>query len=73
MTEPVPLSGARQRLQAALPAWIEIVDVFVVTTFPSYEVQATLASPSGLETLSAFGDNLTVATRRLAAKLTRAA
>ena len=73
MTEPVPLSGARKRLQAELPSWLEIVDVLVVTDFPSYELQATLASPSGLETVSAFGSNLTVATRRLAAKLNRAA
>jgi hypothetical protein len=60
-------------MQADLPAWLELVDVLVVTDFPSYEVQATLASPSGLETVSAFGNNLTVATRRLAAKLNRAA
>ena len=73
MTQPVPLSGARKRLQAGLPSWLELVDVLVVTDFPSYEVQATLASPSGLETVSAFGNSLTVATRRLAAKLNRAA
>jgi hypothetical protein len=73
VTEPTPLSCTRQRLQDTLPSWIEVVDVVVLTDLPPIEVQATLAGPAGLETVTAFGDTLPAATRRLATKMARAA